>query len=106
MYLAERVNPNLALQVQGDGSGLSCRAILAANNDDVREIDLQILDHMWPGDPIDLFSADSLVETDSMLPARSFEQNPPTHTPMFSLRAVGFPFSPYLRALRSLEKFK
>ena len=62
MYLAERVNPNLALQVQGDGSGLSRRAILAPN-DDVREVNLQILD-MWPGDAIDLFSADSLCNAE------------------------------------------
>ena len=40
VYLAERVYPNLALQVQGDSSGLSHRAILAPN-DDAREINLQ-----------------------------------------------------------------
>jgi hypothetical protein len=62
MHLAEQVYPNLALQVQGDGSGLSRRAILAPN-DDVREVNLQILD-MWPGDAIDLFSADSLCNAE------------------------------------------
>ena len=35
--------------------------------------------------------------TDSMLPARSFEQNPPTHTPMFSLRGVGLSLTSGLR---------
>ena len=30
---------------------------------DVREINLQILD-MWPSDPIDLFSADSLFDAE------------------------------------------
>ena len=62
VYLAERVYPNLTLQVQGDGSRLSRRAILAPN-DDIREINLQIPD-MWPGDPIDLFSADSLFNAE------------------------------------------
>ena len=63
MYLAERVYDNLALQVQGDGSGLSRRAIIAAKNDDVREINLRMLD-MCPGNAIDMFSADSLCNAE------------------------------------------
>ena len=63
MYLMKQVYPDLALQVQGDGSGLSRRAIIAAKNDDVREINLQIL-HICPGDTIDLFSADSLCNAE------------------------------------------
>ena len=62
MYLVKQVCSDLVLQVQGDGSGLSRRAILAPN-DDVREVNLQMLD-MWPGDAIDLFSADSLCNAE------------------------------------------
>ena len=65
MYLAERVYDNLALQVQGDGSGLSRRAIQAPKlmMYESREINLPLLD-MWPGDAIDLFSADSLCNAE------------------------------------------
>ena len=40
---------------------------------------------------------DPTDETDSMLPARSFEQTPPTHTPMFSFRDVGLQLTSGLR---------